>query len=113
MSRHGVRFDPAAIIARCGGIRAAARLTGLAPVTLRHPLTVASADKAATALGMHPAEIWPGFHDDLISDPRGPVEAEAWADWHRDWIEWCDAHPDDDPPLSDDEDPGPTEPYGE
>lgn len=54
------RFDPAPLVAACQPmtLRAVARRLDVDPAVLCRPLTVGQADRFATALGMHPAEVW-------------------------------------------------------
>jgi lambda repressor-like predicted transcriptional regulator len=71
----GPRFDPTPAIEAAGGVRALQRLMGWAgtsPVTDPKGITLANADRIAVALGLHPIDLWPNFHDDIIqADAEG------------------------------------------
>ena len=68
-------IDPAVEIA--GSLRTIAKLLGQPGNTgiLRDPrgVTVGNADRIAIALGVHPVELWPNFHDDINkADQQAP-----------------------------------------
>lgn len=60
-----LRFPLDPLLVRCPSRREIARRSGLSPVALRDPrgLTVRTADRAAVAVGCHPAELWPDWFD--------------------------------------------------
>lgn len=53
-------FDPAALIEATAGdsLRSVARRLGIDPALLCRPLSANQADRYATKLGLHPAEVW-------------------------------------------------------
>lgn len=54
------RFDPARLVeaAGDGSLRSTARRLGIDPALLCRPLTTGQADRYATALGLHPGDVW-------------------------------------------------------
>lgn len=63
------RFPVAPALVLAPSKRALAKRAGLSYNTLVHPagLTLRSADRVATAVGMHPADLWPGWFAAVIA----------------------------------------------
>jgi hypothetical protein len=66
-----VKLDPGPLVTAAGGtLRSVARRLEVDPALLCRPLSVDQADRYATRLGLHPAEVWAGSWWAACRPPR-------------------------------------------